>query len=439
MTIKTFETKGARFERKSDDGQQSNTQEQVKQILAEFKTVGASISEFRQKSEAELKAAGEVAAETKAKLEEAEKKQGELVANFKTIEAKLIEMQLEQKQSYAGAPQQKRSTLGGEFVKSDAYKNHNGRTVGEVEIKDVSSLAASAGALVRTDRDPEVYRSIGGKRPLRIRDLIPSIPTSSNSVEIMRQTAGTGNAAPQGTTAGIGGGEFVAKKQSNLTWELVTVPIRTIAHWVPASRQVLDDAPMLQGLIDSELEYGLQLESDAQLLVGDGTGQNMTGIMNDTAINDIGKLASGTAAADVPAAMIDHIRSAKTQLQINEYYNANGLVMNPVDFETLETAKATDGHYILVSNAATSATATEIWRIPVVISNAMTQGSFLLGDWSIGAKVYDRETVSIRVSESHADYFVKNAVAILGEERYTLAVNRPLEFCKGSFAVASLL
>jgi len=171
-------------------------------------------------------------------------------------------------------------------------------------------------------------------------------------------------------------------------------------------------------------------------LFGDGTGQNMTGIMNDAGISDIGQIASGTSAADLPAAMIDHIRTAKTQLQVNEYYGVNGLVMNPEDWETLEKAKATDGHYILVSHAATSAEPSEVWRIPVVITNAMTKGQFLLGDWSIGAKIYDREAVSIRISESHNQLFIENAVAILAEERYTIAVNRPLAFAKGDFTVA---
>lgn len=405
-------------------------------LLEELKTSSASIVEFKAKHEAEVKELGDAHEETKAALETALAAQAEQVKSWQQLEAKLIEMQLEQKRNFGGQAPIERKTLGGEFVKSENFKSNNGNNVNQVEIKDISSLATSAGALVRTDRDPEVYRSIGGMRPIRIRDLIPSIPTTSNSVEIMRQTTGTGNAAPQGTVAGVGGGEFVAKKQSNLTWELVTVVLPTIAHWVPASRQVLADAPMLQGLIDSELTYGLQLESDAQLLFGDGLQQNMLGIMNDTAINDIGQIPAGTSPTDLPAAMIDHIRKAKTQLQVNEYYNVNGLVMNPEDWETFETAKATDGHYILVSNAATSAEPSEVWRIPVVITNAMTKGQFLIGDWSIGAKVYDRESVSIRVSESHAELFIANAVAVLAEERYTIAVNRPLAFAKGDFAVA---
>jgi HK97 family phage major capsid protein len=87
--------------------------------------------------------------------------------------------------------------------------------------------------------------------------------------------------------------------------------------------------------------------------------------------------------------------------------------------------------------AATAGQAQEIWRVPVVVSNAMAEGEFLLGDWTIGAKIYAREGVSVRVSESHADYFVKNGVAILAEERYCLAVNRPKAFTKGAFTVAA--
>lgn len=399
--------------------------DELKQLLDEVKKTADAV--------AEVKGQGAEIAGTKVKQSELEAKFAELQAELKAVEEKQAAVELEAKRFQAGAqakPEVK--SIGGEFVKSDVFAAMaNGAIVNTpVEVKDITSLGTSAGALIRPDRDPEVYRSVGGMRQLRVRDLIPSIPTTSNSVEIMRMKTVTNNAAPQSA-------EFAAKAQSNYVWELVTVPVRTIAHWVPASRQVLTDAPQLRGLIDSELTYGLQLQSDAQLLFGDGTGANLTGIMNDSAINDVGEIASGTAAADVPAAMIAQIRKAKTQCQLSEYYNINGLVLNPEDFETLETAKATDGHYLLVSFAATATTPESIWRIPVVITSAMTKGSFLLGDWSIGAKVYDRESVSVRVSESHSDYFVKNGVAILGEERYALGINRPKAFCRGQFTVAA--
>jgi HK97 family phage major capsid protein len=111
--------------------------------------------------------------------------------------------------------------------------------------------------------------------------------------------------------------------------------------------------------------------------------------------------------------------------------------MNPNDFEKLETAKATDGHYILVPFAATNAQTQQIWRVPVIVTNAMPVNQFLLGDWTMGATIYDAESVSVQVATQHADFFVKNGVVILAEERYTLAIPLPKAFCKGLFTVAS--
>jgi len=298
-------------------------------------------------------------------------------------------------------------------------------------------LAVPAREVIDQYSAPESDRTVGGRPQKQIRARIQAVPGASGSVEIMRQNVATNAASPQGSVAGQGGGEFVAKAESSYTWELVTVPVRTIAHWVPASRQALSDAPMLQGLIDTELTYGLQLEADNQILNGDGTGQEITGILADAAINDVGELASGTAAADVPAAMIDHIRAAITLCQTSEYYDIDGLILNPTDFATLETAKATDGHYILMPFAATSDKPEQIWRVPVIVSNAMPADTFLLGSWQMGAKLYVNEGVSVRVSESHSDYFVKNGVAVLAEERYCLGINRPKAFTKGLFTVAA--
>ena len=410
--------------------------EQLNAASSELKNAQAKIAD-------EVKANGEASKEAKAMAEKAEANFTELKGMFDQVNAKLADMEAKAARPGNGLAEVK--SMGQQFVGSDVYEQMKSHGRGNnqpvtMDKKDISSLAASAGALVRPDRDSRVFQD--PNRPLRIRDLIPTVPTSSNAVEFMRELAFTNNAGPQGPTTGsganqaIGAGDFATKAQSELTYELVTKPVRTIAHWMAASRQVLSDAPMLQNLIDNRLTYGLDLESDDQLLNGDGLGQNLDGILQDPAINDVGEIASGTAAADLPAAMIDHIRSAITVEQQNEYYNMTGLVLNPADWETIETAKATDGHYLMVNMPTGRATET-VWRIPVVVTNAMPAGQFLIGDWNMGAVIYDREDVSVRVSESHADYFVKNGVAILAEERYCLAIPLPNAFCKGSFSVAA--
>jgi len=414
---------------------------EIKELSTLFADATAEFKKARDKHDAEIKAAGVVSTELKDALTLAETK---LNDQFALLDAKLVAMELDQKRQFDLSPKSRKS-FGAQFVETALYtdeiKNNHGFGK-SVELKDISNLAASAGGLVPEFRDPEVYRTIGGMRQLRVRDLIPTVPASGNAVVVMRQTTATNNAAPQGPLTGtganqaVGAGEFAAKPESNYIWEEITVPIRTVAHWTPASRQILSDAPQIQSLIDVELSYGLQLVSDQQLLTGTGLGQNLSGILNDAAINNVGQIASGTTAAQRPAAMIDKIRAAVTECQKFEYYNINGLLLNPVDFQTLETAKATDGHYLLVAFAATSAETPQIWRVPVIVTNAIAVGTFLVGDWTMGAKLYSREGVTIRVSESHADLFIKNAVVILAEERMALAVNRPKAFCKGQFTVA---
>ena len=403
---------------------------ELKELAEKLNTASTEIKNAQETHAKELKELGEASAETKSRLEASEKNFAELKELFEKADSKLKELELKGQRPNGGAEEAK--SLGEMFTSSEVgvmLKSEQGlgRKV-EIEKKDITSGAASAGALVRPDRDSRVFQN--PNRQLRIRDLIPTVPTSSNAVEVMRENVFTNNAAPQA-------GELAAKAKSEITYELLTYPVRTIAHYVHASRQVLSDAPMLQSLINNRLTYGLDLESDDQLLLGDGTGQNLTGILVDADVSDIGEIASGTTAAELPAAMIDHIRAAVTQCQVNEYYNINGLVMNPVDFATLETAKATDGHYILVPFAATNSQTTTIWRVPVVITNAIPVGQFILGDWQMGAVIYDRESVSVAVSEQHSDNFTKNAVTIRGEERFTLAIPLPKAFAKGSFAVAA--
>lgn len=415
---------------------------EIKELVEQLQVANTELKSMKEKHETELKA---LADKSGAASDEAKTAITELTAKLDAQQVKaqqaMDDLVAQMKRPGAGGMASDVKTLGQHFVHEAKDLMGDGLLGKTIHVKDITGMAASAGALARPDRDPTVYRTIGGMRQIRIADLIPSIPTSSNAVEIMRlatagNPAGPQQAASQPSTA-VGGGELEAKLATTLTWELVTVKIPTIAVHTRASRQVLSDAPMLQSIIDSELTYKLQLESDAQLLLGDGTGQNLTGILNDASINDVGEIANGTSTADLPGAMIDHIRAGITECQLSEYYNVNGLVLNPADWQTLETAKATDGHYLLVAFAATSPETPSVWRVPVIVTNAMPADSFLLGDWNLGAQLYRREGVSVRVSESHADNFTQNAVQILAEERYGLGISRPKAFCKGSFEVAA--
>lgn len=411
---------------------------EIKELVDAVNVANTELKSLKAKYDSELKAATDGTEEAKAESKAAV---GELKASMDAMSQKheqaMNDLVAQMKRPGGGQEQQAKS-LGAAFVQEAKEFIGSDTLLGKsFNIKDISGGSGSGGALVRPDRDPTVYRSIGGMRQMRIADLIPSIPTSSNAVEIMRLADAGDPAAPQGTVIGAGKGEFATKAPTTLEWELVTVNIPTIAVHTRASRQVLADAPMMQSIVDGELTYKLQLESDDQLLNGVGTGQNLTGILVDASINDVGELLTGTDPGDVPAAMIDHIRAAVTECQKSEYYNMNGLVLNPVDWQTLETAKATDGHYLLVAFAATSGETPTVWRIPVIVTNAIAENAFLVGDWTLGAQRYVREGISIRTSEHHDVNFTQNAIQILAEQRYGLGISRPKAFCKGAFTVAT--
>jgi HK97 family phage major capsid protein len=168
------------------------------------------------------------------------------------------------------------------------------------------------------------------RRPI-IRDLLIVLPMSGGSVEVLKQTGRTNNAATVAETA--------LKLESDMKFELDNVPARVIAHWTKASRQVLDDLPQLMGIIDTELLDGLALKEDLQILSGDGTGQNLLGILPQAT-----DFAAPITITD--PTMLDTLGLAILQSALAEH-PASGIVMHPSDWTRITLLKDADGNYIV--------------------------------------------------------------------------------------------
>lgn len=368
---------------------------------------------------AQIQKHGETTASTAAAIEKAD-------AQYLEIKQALAE--LEKKAARPGFAQQaERKSLGHAFVESAEFKgvSQSNPNSGQFEMKDITGGSASAGALVPEFRNPNVFAN--PDRPLHIRQLVNNAPCAGDAVVIMREKDFTNNAGPQN-------GQLTLKPKSDVTFETLTLPVQTMAHHFVASRQILADAPRLAAMINQRSVYGLNLNMDAQLLYGDGQDGNLTGLMTTAGLNTVGQLAAGTTGDAIARAMLDHLRKAVTKCQMSEFYNVNGVVINPQDWELLELAKGSDGQYIWVN--VNNGGQERLWRVPVITSNAIAKGDFIMGDWSMGATLYQREGITVRTSESHADLFVKNGVVVLAEERAAFGVELPKAFTKGSFTVA---
>ncbi|MGE7096377.1 phage major capsid protein [Pseudomonas fulva] len=300
----------------------------------------------------------------------------------------------------------------------DLQKSWDGKSSGKVDVKSfdkqLGSGAASAGALIQPQVNPGIL--MPGLRRLTIRDLLAQGRISSNSLEYVRENVFINSAAPVA--------EGNLKPESNLTFTKETATVKTIAHWIQASRQVMDDAPMLESYVNNRLLFGLALVEEGQILNGDGTGDNLLGLNKVATAYD----ASLTAEGDTRADMIAH---AIFQTSESEF-EASGIILNPRDWHAIALLKDADGRYIFGGPAAFAAKV--MWGLPVVATKAQAQGTFTVGGFDLASQVWDRMDATVEVSREDRDNFVKNMLTILCEERLALAHYRPTAIIKGSFA-----
>jgi HK97 family phage major capsid protein len=317
-----------------------------------------------------------------------------------------------------------RKSLGAIVVENEEVKtrllggNKKDRVNLSIDTKTILSASGSWGAtasvtnsLVIADRQPVVGLPM---RQMTVRDLLEPGETSSNAVEFAVQVARTNNAAVVA--------EGALKPSSNYTWNLVNFPVRTIAHLVKASRQILDDAPGLRSTIDGEMRYGLGFAEEAEFLYGDGTGAHVLGIVPQATAYSAAFAVTGETA-------IDRIRLAMLQ-GVLALYPMTGSVLNPTDWTKIEMTKDSMGRYIIGDPQGT--VTPRLWGLPVVSSIAMTAGTFLTGAFKYGAQIFDRMQLELLISTENNDDFEKNMITIRAEERLALVVKRPAAFITGN-------
>jgi HK97 family phage major capsid protein len=264
------------------------------------------------------------------------------------------------------------------------------------------------------------------RQPLSMRDLIPSSPTSSNSIAWYKWTRAAMSAA---TVA-----EGALKPESNITVPtLQNSPVQTIAHIIYQSKQLMDDSPAFQSILDQEMRRGVLETENQQLLLGDGVAPNLSGFLPQATLmaqsaanasNGIPVPVGGVSAITA----VDLIRWGKLRAA-KRFYPADAVVMNPEDWAKIEMLKDTQGAYLF--SAFTSGTEPRLWGLRVRESFDVPVGRFLVGSFGTGARIWDRETLNVMISTENKDNFEKNMVTIRAEERIALTVQVPDAFAYG--------
>lgn len=280
-------------------------------------------------------------------------------------------------------------------------------------IGDTGGAATSAGALTVPDYKPLVRLPFA---PLVLRDLISVGTTQSDQVTYPREVSRTNNAAivaEATATAGVSG----KKPESGIELEKIITNVKTIAHWIPATKQALSDAGQIRLLIDSFLLDGLEQVLEWEMLNGDGSADHLEGIDH----------VNGTQFQEFVDDVLATTRKARTKVEVDGLARPTAYSMNPRDWEAIELTK--DGMDRYYYGGPSVLGNPRLWGLPVVTPFQQAQGQGFIADWKTLA-LWDREQGNIRVADQHSDFFVRNMVVILAEERLAFGVFRPKAICE---------
>jgi len=386
-----------------DDKSLEALQKQLSDTLGEVKTFA---TEFRTKA-----AAGDKI------TEEAKEKADKALSELTGLRGEITELSQKLAQSRRGSDDGEPTlkSLGHEVANNQEVKDYAAAgckgTIG-ISVKAITSATGSAGNLIRPDRQTDIVAL--QRMQLRIRDLLTPGRTDGNAIEYAYQTTRTNNAAAVA--------EGAQKPESAYAWDVASAPVRTIAHWVPVSRQAMDDIPQLESLIDGELRFGLDDAEDTELLLGDGTGQHLNGLYTQATAYSAPLTIAG-------ATRIDQLRLAILQVELADYA-PDGIVIHPTAWTGIELTKDAAGGYIFANPQGVAGPV--LWGRPVVPTKRIGVGNFLTGAFKLAAQIFDRMETEVRISDQDRDNFIKNMLTVRAEKRLALVVRRPGAMVKGA-------
>ncbi|RYG99893.1 MAG: phage major capsid protein [Alphaproteobacteria bacterium] len=322
-----------------------------------------------------------------------------------------------------------RPSLGTALVEEKGFKDfqkkftdQNGRVAGAAfghgfsgEIKGViSGSNDSAGDAVRSERLPGLVTL--GDTNVNILDLFTLVPVTAGAVEWVKETGFTNNATEVAETTQANR-ETNIKPESDIVIDLATVSMATIAHVIPASRQIIADSGQVEALINTRGVQGVRRRMATQSLAGDGVSPRMLGVLNTPGIQT--QAFSGD--------IITTVRKAVTKVELVDDAVANAICIHPSDWEAFDLAKDNEGQYYYGGPGRVAIPT--IWGVPVVKSKYVQPGTAVLADWT-WAYLLMREDVRVDVTDSHSDWFARNLIAFRFEARAGLALSRPEAFVK---------
>jgi HK97 family phage major capsid protein len=241
-----------------------------------------------------------------------------------------------------------------------------------------------------------------------VADLFPQTTINQPAVPFMRETVVDTGAAEtaEGELAPEASIEFVED----------SAPVRKIAVMLPVTEEILEDEQLVRGHVNGRLPQFVQMREDNQLLLGDGTGQNLEGLLH---LSGVGENESYHIASSTAQEKLETIFSAA--MRISEgFLTPDGVLTNLGVWEELRLAKDDVGQYLIAP--ATDAGAPRVWGLRVVTNQSVPAEApnafpIVVGAFAQSSQIWRRRNVTLAVSDSHEDNFGRGILVIKATSR----------------------
>jgi HK97 family phage major capsid protein len=316
-------------------------------------------------------------------------------------------------------------SMGEQFVESEEFLRHkaegfrgNGAAyVVKAEPTPITSVGDSSAVpgLSVPERIGTIYPL--PSYPTRVLDLLPKLTTGGNMVTYYEETSETTDMGPA-----LEGAE---KPNFTLDGEEKSEAVQVIGAMAAITRQTLSDLPFMAGFVNTRMTLRLDKVREFEILAGDGADGDLYGFSKR---GDNGELSQQAASGSTALDTIDGIYKAADKCWVDGGYPADAVIINPIDWQPIVLSKDGNDRYYGTGPFA-AAVGDTIWGLTVVKS-PFQKDNVLVGAFAAGAFFVRNGGTELRTSDSHADYFKKNKVAVLIEERGALVVVAPKAFCE---------
>jgi HK97 family phage major capsid protein len=277
----------------------------------------------------------------------------------------------------------------------DGIAKGNSRSA-SFELKaDMTVAADFTGEVIPADRVPG-YK-FDPTRPVHVRQLLATGSTQSDVVRYVKESGYSNGAAAtaEGTTLG----------QSDFDMTAADANVRKIGTYFRISEEMLADTPQLTSYLSARAPEKLLEVEDAQILSGDGTGANLSGIITDAA--DFDTSASGAFYQSVESANeFDVIVAALNQLSLLNY-SADCIMLNPTDFNKILLLKDSTNKYL--KDQVYNGLQPSFSGVKVIQNTAIAAGTFLIGNFGIGTQLWVRQGVNVEFFREDGTNYLPNA------------------------------